>query len=444
MILRLFNLLSLYLSVIHAHEDVSETTGGFVSGKLWKHETGELHCPDRDLIVPCTKEFGALLKDKDESYADAAFECSQRVLAENDEFWVLKNMTHLLLDLDTSVHNFDSETKDNRWIQMGLDFGKKLMYNKACLGEFDAKSPLECRCVPLYAKILKLKMKNGGMFDRARELYDEVKALEWDGKVRKLKAGEAVPWTSMYQTPQIFMPRLTSQPVWGEDRRKDLPIWDVLEDNFEMIRDEVHTAIEKPESLDPTYRFLFQGGNWTQILLYHGREWTDKCSLMPKTCELLKEALPKRDVHHLPWTSNQNEQVLILKMAPGTDVEWHCGPGNNILNVHLGISGVEDAKLLVADGEYKWEEGKVIAWDGSYDHKVHCLDCKKDRLIMMVRYMHPDVSREDYEGSTRTQYEEIPWNIPEEKLVLDSGDGLPEVASSVDGTSTVTRGASEL
>jgi aspartyl/asparaginyl beta-hydroxylase (cupin superfamily) len=109
----------------------------------------------------------------------------------------------------------------------------------------------------------------------------------------------------------------------------------------------------------------------------------------------------------MPWVSDQNEQVLVLRMTPGTDVERHSGPSNSILNVHLGIQGLEGARLMVDGKEYGWEEGKVIAWDGSYDHTVDCLNCKEDRIIIMVRYMHPDVTAESYRGNKRTHFEEI-------------------------------------
>ena len=79
-------------------------------------------------------------------------------------------------------------------------------------------------------------------------------------------------------------------------------------------------------------------------------------------------------------------------------METHSGPANNILNVHLGISGLENADLIVAGERYGWEEGKVIAWDGSFDHKVHCERCTEERIIMMVRYMHPDMTPEHYRG----------------------------------------------
>jgi hypothetical protein len=113
-------------------------------------------------------------------------------------------------------------------------------------------------------------------------------------------------------------------------------------------------------------------------------------------------------VHHFPWTSNQNEQVVILKMTKGTEVETHSGPANNILNVHLGISGTKGAELIVGDIKTGWEEGKVITWDGSYDHSVNCVNCVEDRVVMMVRYMHPYVKADDYKDSEKTHFEDIP------------------------------------
>lgn len=110
----------------------------------------------------------------------------------------------------------------------------------------------------------------------------------------------------------------------------------------------------------------------------------------------------------MPWTSNQNEQALVLRLKVGTDVETHCGPANNILNVHLGLQGTEGAALIVANQTYGWQDGKVIAWDGSFDHKVHCFDCKQDRFVLMVRYMHPGITADHYRGNSRTHYEEIP------------------------------------
>jgi len=143
------------------------------------------------------------------------------------------------------------------------------------------------------------------------------------------------------------------------------------------------------------------------VLLYHNREFTRECEVVfPKTCALMKQWLPSKP--GLPWTSDQQEQVMVIKMKKGTDVETHSGPSNNILNIHIGISGLKGAKLIVANETYGWEEGKVIAWDGSFDHRVHCHDCEEDRVIMMVRYMHPDTTAATFKGNKRTHYEDVP------------------------------------
>jgi hypothetical protein len=95
-------------------------------------------------------------------------------------------MTHLLLDLDTADHYFDRDnSRDNRFYQLGLDFGRKLLYHEDCVGEFDTKGTLECRCPMLYGKILMLKLKNAGKWEDARALYDELKEFEWNGKQRQ-------------------------------------------------------------------------------------------------------------------------------------------------------------------------------------------------------------------------------------------------------------------
>lgn len=380
---------------------------------MYTHEDKELHCLDRELIHPCTTELRRFLKENDMAYEDQAYNCARKVMEiKGDDFWVMKNMTHLLLDLDTSDHNFDRDNqRDNKFYNLGLEFGKRLLYHKDCMEEFDTKGEMECRCPNLYGKILLLKLKNAGRWEEAQELFDELKQFEWRGEQRTLKAGKAFKWPNIMQTPQIFIEELDSKPVWGEDRRKDLPIWDVLEDNYAMIREEALKAFNT-SYVEDSYRFLYKDGDWNQITLASGREYTEACEkVTPKICELMKKTLPARKVHHYPWMSNQNEQVLLLRMSKGTDVETHNGPSNNILNIHLGISGVEGAVLKVANQTYSWEEGKVIAWDGSYDHMVECTKCIEDRIIMMVRYMHPDMAPKHYKGNARTHFEEIPEHL---------------------------------
>jgi hypothetical protein len=377
---------------------------------MYSFDKNTTHCPDREMIHPCTTELAAFIAENStDADADRAYQCTETVYSlMGNDYNIVKNMTHLLLDLDVNEHIFNKD-RNARFHLLGERFAKKLMFNDECLAEFDSKSELECRCPLLYGKILLLKLKNAGRWSEAEELFKELKAYEWDGE-KKYPAGRAFPWKNIQQTPQTYIEGLEGNVVWPEKRRKDLPIWDTLEDNFPMIRDEVAALYTHGKRYDPAYRFLFKQGQWDQVLLYSGREWKEEnCELMPKTCELLKKELPKRRVHHYPWMSSQNEQVLVLRVSPGTDMEAHCGPSNSVLNIHMGISGVDGAVLQIANGTYGWEEGKVIPWDGSFDHAVNCFNCKQDRVIVMVRYMHPDMVKEHYIGQgNTTAFEPIP------------------------------------
>merc|ERR1719321_1641157 len=286
---------------------------------------------------------------------------------------------------------------------------KKLMKHQDCLEEFDTKSEMQCRCVPLYTKIVMLKLKNAKRDEEAKAMFDDAKKLSWDGE-KKFGPGKAIQWDNWMHTPQIWVPGLRSQTIWPRETWNDLPICGNLEKHFSTIKEETERALrsEAESGFEDAYRFLYEQGEWNRVLLYHGRNFTRECeAVFPKTCALLKQWLPSKP--GLPWTSDQNEQVMVIKMKEGTDVELHSGPANNILNIHIGISGLKGAELVVKNETYYWEEGKVIAWDGSFDHSVNCVRCESDeRVIMMVRYMHPDMTAEHFKGISRTQFEDVP------------------------------------
>ena len=138
------------------------------SKMVWKLNEG-LHCPDRNLTFPCSAEFKNFLVDRNKDYKDVQYSCAKKVFeTKQDDFWVMKNMTHLLLDLDVNDHNFDKENRDNDFYNLGLAFGHHLMKHHDCLKEFDEKDQLEFRCPNLYGKILLLKYKNSDNWDKQR------------------------------------------------------------------------------------------------------------------------------------------------------------------------------------------------------------------------------------------------------------------------------------
>jgi hypothetical protein len=402
-----------FLRLDEALPRLLNTKDNGVDFALFTHEKNELHCMERELRHPCVKELRDYLDETgNKQVRSVALNCVNEVLAWSTDYFELKNMTHLLLDLDTVAHVFDKESRSNDFVMAGIKFAEKLVDHEECVNEFDTKNTMQTRCVPLYAKIVILKYKNAGMMEDAKRVFDKVTSMSFKGKVNTYAAGEAVRWDHWQHTPQIWLDGLRSQPVWPQEQHKDLPIVKALEDHFDNLREEAMKAVKDPadSGFEDAYRFLYEKGNWDHVMLYHNRTFSEECeTVFPKTCAMLKKQLPSKP--GLPWTSNQNEQAMVIKMAEGTDVELHSGPANNILNIHIGIAGLEGAKLTIANETYKWNEGKVIAWDGSFDHAVDCINCKTERVIMMVRYMHPDTSAAHFKGIKRTHYEEVPLEM---------------------------------
>mmetsp|Transcript_47202 Transcript_47202/g.102742 ORF Transcript_47202/g.102742 Transcript_47202/m.102742 type:complete len:416 (+) Transcript_47202:75-1322(+) len=387
------------------------------SKALFTHAAGELHCPDRELVHPCVDRLKAWLDNKTDASADSALRCVRGVLNTSDDFFTLRNMTHLLLDLDVVQKVFDADERDGPFVMAGLDFGRKLIRNSECLADFDNLNDLQCRCPMLYNKILLLKLKNLNRTEEAQKLFQEAQALAYDGATPR-SAGEAVPWTRMDHTPQIWLKGMRAMPVWPRDTWDALPICSKLEEYYPVIRREFDEVSKNSNNFQDAYRFLYLNGTWDRILLYHAKKFTPECEeLFPEFCGLLKQWLPSKP--GLPYVVDQNEQVMFLRMTAGTTVETHSGPSNNILNIHLGVSGdLPNARLFVAGEEHKWDEGKVIAWDGSFDHSVDCVHCQSDRNVLLVRYMHPDTTAEHFRGVPRTQFEEVPEDLAQPSEML--------------------------
>merc|ERR1719230_2455297 len=103
---------------------------------------------ERELRHGCVKELRAFIETNSTTDRETALSCVREVLETSNDFWELKNMTHLLLDLDTVDHVFDKESRNNEFVMTGVKFAEKLMEHEDCISEFDRKNTMETRCVP--------------------------------------------------------------------------------------------------------------------------------------------------------------------------------------------------------------------------------------------------------------------------------------------------------
>ncbi|KAF4676880.1 hypothetical protein FOL47_004583 [Perkinsus chesapeaki] len=379
-----------------------------IIGSLFSME--ELHCKDNPHRYPCIEEMKAFKEAGGERGESEVVECASIAVAESDDFYTLRNLTHVLLDMDTIVKVFDHSPTI---VRVGIEAARKLTHHPKCLEEFDTKGGLECRCFPLYSKVAMLKYKNYGWWDEAHKYFKEIQGLSYNG------IDNPVGWQDIYRTPQIYIPNLRAYEVWPREVWEEAyPIGVALERNYNAILEETKKAMDRDELWEDTYRFLYKNGTWKHLPLYHARKVIEpQCSAMPTLCGLIKKYLPTKP--GLPWVVNQNEQVMVIRMDPGTTVETHNGPSNNVLNMHYGIIVPDGALLTVNYTEYRWENGKTIVWDGSADHGVDTTKCKEERVILLVRLMHPDMTAEHYKGHERTMFEEIPPEYRDGSAVLE-------------------------
>ncbi|KAF4700826.1 ATP synthase subunit delta, mitochondrial, partial [Perkinsus olseni] len=297
----------------------------------------ELHCKDNPHNYPCLEEMKVYRETQGAKGEDAVVRCASKAVADANDFHTLRNLSHVLLDMDTIIKVFDNSSSI---VRVGIEAARKLTNHPDCLREFGTKDSLDCRCFPLYSKVAMLKYKNYGWWAEARQYFRQIQGFTYKG------VPNPVGWEDIYRTPQIYIPNLRAHEIWPRGEWEEaLPIGVALEQNYKAILAETKEAMRKDELWEDTYRFLYKNGEikallrvnllrycttgtWKHLPIYHAREIIEpQCTAMPTLCGLVKKYLPTKP--GLPWVVNQNEQVMVIRMDPGTTVETHNGPSNN-------------------------------------------------------------------------------------------------------------------
>ena len=100
---------------------------------------------------------------------------------------------------------------------------------------------------------------------------------------------------------------------------------------------------------------------------------------------------------HPEVTSLRDGCVALSRLTPGSHIAPHCGPTNARLRVHMGLRNLENCELRVVDRWMRWQRGKCIVFDDSFEHEViHRGD--RVRYILLVDFWHPDLRTEQIES----------------------------------------------
>ncbi|CAE8740599.1 unnamed protein product [Polarella glacialis] len=260
-----------------------------------------------------------------------------------------------------------------------------------------------------------------------------------DGLFQQLSSGSVAPaWVHPWQTPARFVRGLRSRPTWSraelEAEGPDTAaarIAAALEDNFPRILEDLGRIRRRgrwPAAYGP--ELIQEPQNWTKFLLYHGDLFAETApppglpferyqkrqlhaglceTLTRNTCELLRELLPGLRHPELAYLQPDHEQVAFFRLKPGSRINFHQASQNGrqaprlggycwrafILSVrltlHLCLRGCGgSSRIQVGPRVMGWTQGRVIAFDDSYLHRVR-IDPAKDRWILHVMTMHPGI-----------------------------------------------------
>ncbi|CAK9041495.1 unnamed protein product [Durusdinium trenchii] len=299
-----------------------------------------------------------------------------------------------------------------------------------CMQELDTKSEAETRCAQKWYKIGIHVLVVHGLQEAAEQMWHRAKAI-------RTVTGATIGWTSLLETPTVWVSSLESMPFW------DCSTWPFLA-SLEAASSVILDEVQKAAQFTAAYPYLKTGGVWQDIFLYRGHDWNSTlCDAMPRTCRLLLPELPTKP--GVPYATVYNEEVVIFRSEPGATVGAHCGSSNAIINLHLTLKGGRGTSIAVGDERIFLEDGKAVCFQDSFFHAVqHEVFGEDERISMVLRVMHPQMSLDVLEkiqstdmvpdlrafSSSESLLQEV-YRLRQEyrKLALISGDGTTKCAS---------------
>lgn len=185
----------------------------------------------------------------------------------------------------------------------------------------------------------------------------------------------------------FFFPGLTSKP-WHDP--KSFPICAKLEQSWEVIRDELKHALDNRRGFQQFRRRAIDEHNNPNseeskerkafYLKEHGAEFPENRAMCPETVGIIDSE---------PRVANY---AYFGALDPGGYIAPHRAQYNWVFTVHLGLIVPSDTAMRVGKEEpKKWEEGKCVVFDASFEHEAWNRG-DFTRFIFLVTTWHPDLT----------------------------------------------------
>ena len=155
----------------------------------------------------------------------------------------------------------------------------------------------------------------------------------------------------------------------------------VIEDNWEVIRDEALALYEKGHIAakdDLPGSSFYKDNRWTSFYLKNfNNDIPSAKELAPKTMALIEQ---------VPTMS----MAVFACLNPGKKINNHCDPFAFTLRYSLGLitPNSDQSGLIVNGDDYKWADGESILFDETFMHSAYN-DSDKPRIILMTDIDRP-------------------------------------------------------
>ena len=211
-------------------------------------------------------------------------------------------------------------------------------------------------------------------------------------------------YTHPLQYPPYYLPGVPARMFYDP---KEFEWAQALEDAYPVIKEELMNVLSSEGAGFKAYMSEEQRrlSGWnTYNFFFAGKKFEENCARCPKTTALL-ESLPRFERDHIMFSS----------LNPHSRIPPHVGPMNGIVRAHLPLIVPQGCYIRVGNEERTWHEGKLLAFDDSFEHEVFN-HSDHVRIVLFMNFWHPCFRTEElpvlerfrhaYEGSPLSKVHE--------------------------------------
>lgn len=221
-----------------------------------------------------------------------------------------------------------------------------------------------------------------------KTVFDDLKAQYDQDSLRRVERmlGAVQPRRHpLQQGAKFIMPGITSKP-WRDvsDYTEIAQLVTELEKSHAQIKTEINNVPTTAPALGKYQHYQVSLSNWKALYLYKdGSAVTENFPLVPHTAEFLQQ--------HLQDLLCPLGEMHFSVLQGGASIPPHSDLWNFTLNLHLAVDIPNSCGIRVGNEARKWQEGKCLLFDYSYEHEAWN-NSEQDRICLLMDLWNPEVT----------------------------------------------------